>query len=209
MSKFNHYARKLNEIVKTAFAKYQSAEQDYLKAERSYKELRPDADTIAKAKAMIAKEDAQDALVKARSEFEDARREIAELRRGLEKDISETFAADPEMLDSNTVELLRSGILTASEYRRLFDKAKQESNPTMARLIAKYAGNRARESKGNGRADENTALLLGIEREGGYCSGNDYLTAFDSLVTVFTKCQRSPAMITSWNELTENVVEKF
>ncbi len=209
MSKFNHYARKLDEIVKAAFAKYQSAEAAFKKAERDYKALRPDIDPVTKAKKMIAREDAKIALNAAKSELEDKRQEIAVLRRELERAVAESFSADPEMLDSNTVELLKSGILTASEYRRLFDKARQESNPTMARLVAKYAGNSARELKCSGRADENTALLLGIERDGFSCSGNDYLTAFDSLISVFTKCQRSPAMIGSWGELTENVVENF
>ena len=209
MSKFNHYARKLNEIVKTAFAKYQSAEQDYLKAERSYKELRPDADTIAKAKAMIVREDAQHALKAAKSELEDTKQEIRELRRGLDKAVSESFSADPAMIDGNTVELLKSGILTASEYCRLLEKAKASDNPTMCRLIGKFAGDTARALKGTGRADENTALLLSVERNANFCSGNDYLTAFDAVTNIYSKCVRTPAMISQWDSLVASTIESF
>lgn len=59
--------------------------------------------------------------------------------------LDDHYAASPDKLDNATMQLLNSGICTASELSRLIDRHKD--NPTMLRIVGNYARNMREEKK--------------------------------------------------------------
>ena len=123
----------------------------------------------------------------------------------LEKAVTDFYAADPKAIDGNTMELLKSGILTPAEYARLFDAADNGDNATMCRLIAQAAENAAANAK-----DEDTARQLRyVANKGRGLDGRHYMQAFDSMADTLDRSLRRTYLIKSWDELTANILEKF
>ena len=212
MSKFNNYAKKLNEIANATFTEYRE-KSDAVKSAESRCNAYPrrnGADSAYMAKSARAEAD----LAEARNAFEqmrrrlfdDKRREIAAVRAELEKAVGDAFAADPTKVDMQTMELLRSGIMSADEYNRLIDKATANGNPTMARMIAQSAADMAERTKGD--ADISRSYRL-VSHRGKGLDGGEYLQAFDCLCRTFDRCERNFALSTKWDELTSPVVESF
>ena len=212
MSKFNNYAKKLNEIANATFTEYREKSDAVKSAESRYNAYprRNGADPAYMAKSARAEAD----LAEARNAFEqmrrhlfdDKRREIAAVRAELEKAVGDAFAADPTKVDMQTMELLRSGIMSADEYNRLIDKATANGNPTMARMIAQSAADMAERTKGD--ADVSRSYRL-VSHRGKGLDGGEYLQAFDCLCRTFDRCERNFALSTKWDELTSPVVESF
>ena len=139
MSKFSVYAKRMNEIANAAFAEYREKEAAVKSAESRYNAFprRNGADPAYLAKSARAEADlaeARNAFDQMRRHlFDDKRREIAAVRAELEKAVFDAFAADPKSVDSNTLALMNSGIMTADEYSRLIDSAIASGNYTIDR----------------------------------------------------------------------------
>ena len=90
--------------------------------------------------------------------------------------------------------LLQSGILTPSEYVRLYERA---TSSTMRRLIGKYAGEAAKTEQ-----DTESARIL---RNVNYISRNDsggvYLAAFDGLFDILRRSAKNPTFYDSYSKL--------
>lgn len=212
MSKFNNYARKMNEIANATFEEYRRAEAAVKSAESRHNAYprRNNADPAYMAKSARAEAD----LAEARSAFEqvrrhlfdDKRKEIAAVREELEKAVFDAFAADPKSVDSNTLALMNSGIMTADEYSRLIDSAIASGNYTMTRLLAKSAADMAEKTTGD--ADVSRSYRL-VSHKGKGANGHEYMEAFDFLTSTFNRCERNFALAGKWGELTADVVENF
>ena len=211
MSKFNNYARKLDEIANATFEEYRRAEAAVKSAESRHNAYprRNNADPAYMAKSARAEAD----LAEARSAFEqvrrhlfdDKRREINAIRAELVTALGNEYAADPKAVDMNTLALMNSGILTAAEYNRLIDSANAAGNHTMVRLLAQSAKDRA--DKVN---DSNTAREYRlVAQKGKGMDGRQYLEAFDYMGDVFNRCERNFSLAGKWAELTSPVVERF
>ena len=212
MSRFNDYAKKLNEIANATFEEYRRAEAAVKSAESRYKAYprRNGADPAYMAKSARAEADlaeARNAFDQMRRHlFDDKRREIAAVRAELEKTVFDAFAADPKAVDSNTLALMNSGIMTADEYSRLIDSAIASGNFTMTRLLAQSAANMAEKTTGD--ADVSRSYRL-VSHKGKGMDGREYLQAFDFLTDTFNRCERNFALSTKWDELTSPVVDSF
>lgn len=217
MSDFNKYARQADEYAKGVFSEYATIEAKYKAAEEKYKaNHRPEYGAWLTDSATIAKYARIEAdYQESKTEYEKLRREMRDykidgfksIRQELEKAVSEAFAVNPEHLDSATVELLKSGIMKPEEYGRLMNKAMADNNPTMVRLIAKYASDRA-EAEAKNDPDKARAFRV-ISHNGKNMNGNAYLQAFDSLTEVFGRCMKNTALISHWDSLTSEMVENF
>ena len=197
MSRFNTHARELDRIVKEIFEKFVKADEQLKAAEKRADELKKreneSAENAAKsARAYADLIEARAAMQAARAEFEAGHKTIREIRKQLESDISEEYAAEPSRIDLATIELMKAGVMSSSEYRRIFDAARADGNHTMARIIAKYA---------EGEVDK------AISRYGE--NGGEYLEAFDSLVNVYNRAENNAAMIGYWDSLTSETIEQF
>ena len=211
MSKFNNYARKLNEIANTTFEEYRRAEAAVKSAESRYNAYprRNGADPAYLAKSARAEADlaeARNAFDQMRRHlFDDKRREIAAVRAELEKAVFDAFAADPKAVDMNTLALMNSGILTAAEYNRLIDASTAAGNHTMVRLLAQSAKDRADKVNDSDTAREYRL----VAQKGKGANGREFLEAFDYMGDVFNRCERNFSLAGKWDELTADVVENF
>lgn len=214
MSKYNRFAKKLNEIASETFSEYQQSKNALTAAEERAKAYprRMGADPSYLAQSARAEAD----LVEARNAFEEVRRhlfgnklrEISTLRGELEKALADDFAADPKRVDMQTLELVRSGILTADEFSRLIDSAVADENFTMARLLSKSASDAAGRAEERGDRDGARAFRV-ASYKGQNANGKQYLERFDYLNNTFARCERNPALSTRWDDLTAEVVENF
>lgn len=209
----NDYARKADGIARNAFAKYRKAEKIYQEAEKRVKEYPERFGVVSydyQMKSMKAKADLQDAkeLYKtAKREFENSKGDMWKVRKELAAEIEEVFSANPDHVDRNTVELLKSGIVNADEYQRLIQKAKADGNPTMTRLIGKYAGIAAKErSEKYGDSDAEAQALRVVEYDSRLNTGEEYLESFDNMIEIYNKCVNNPGIIDHWDEFTGGFV---
>ena len=211
MSKFNGYARKVNEIANAAFAEYREKEAAVKSAESRYNAYprRNGADPAYMAKSARAEADlceARNAFDQMRRHlFDDKRKEIAVVREELEKAVFDAFAADPKAVDMNTLALMNSGILTAAEYNRLIDASTAAGNHTMVRLLAQSAKDRADKVNDSDTAREYRL----VAQKGKGANGREFLEAFDYMGDVFNRCERNFSLAGKWDELTADVVENF
>lgn len=216
MSKFNHYAKEAEKVAKVAIAKYITAETDFETAKKKMDDMpmsRNLGDPIYQAKAMIAKGEWQEK----RAVLDSLRRnlpgeiesQLNAIRRELESDLADSFAASPDKIDSNLLELLKSGILRPSEYVQMIDKAVGEENFTMTRLIGKYAQD-ALEAEvaqnGNGRAASMLRLAIDKSRQTG---ADGYLNKFDTLAYTARRCIENPGMQKYWDQIAGELVKNF
>lgn len=211
MSKFNNYAKKLNEIANATFTEYREKSDAVKSAESRYNAYprRNGADPAYMAKSARAEADlaeARNAFDQMRRHlFDDKRREIAAVRVELEKAVFDAFAADPKSVDGNTLALMNSGIMTADEYSRLIDSAIASGNYTMTRLLAKSAADMAEKVNDS---DVARSYRL-VSHKGKGMDGREYLQAFDFLTDTFNRCERNFALSAKWDELTSPVVDSF
>ena len=211
MSKFNNYAKRMNEIANATFEEYRRAETALKSAESRSKEYprRMGADATYLAKSARAEADfaeARNAFDQMRRHlFDDKRREIAAVRAELVTALGNEFAADPQAVDMNTLALMNSGILTAAEYNRLIDSANAAGNHTMVRLLAQSAKDRADKVNDSDTAREYRL----VAQRGKGANGREFLEAFDYMGDVFNRCERNFSLAGKWDELTAPVVENF
>ena len=211
MSRFNDYAKKLNEIANATFEEYRRAEAAVKSAESRCNAYprRNGADPSYLAKSARAEADlceARNAFDQMRRHlFDDKRREIAAVRAELEKAVFDAFAADPKAVDMNTLALMNSGILTAAEYTRLIDASTAAGNHTMVRLLAQSAKDRADKVNDSDTAREYRL----VAQKGKGANGREFLEAFDYMGDVFNRCERNFSLAGKWDELTADVVENF
>ena len=211
MSRFNSYAKRMNEIANAAFAEYREKEAAVKSAESRCNACprRNGADSSYLAKSARAEADlceARNAFDQMRRHlFDDKRKEIAAVREELEKAVFDAFAADPKAVDMNTLALMNSGILTAAEYNRLIDASTAAGNHTMVRLLAQSAKDRADKVNDSDTAREYRL----VAQKGKGANGREFLEAFDYMGDVFNRCERNFALAGKWGELTADVVENF
>jgi hypothetical protein len=216
MSKFNSYAKKLNEQAKAAFEEYRKAEAAYKKAEeqaKAYPQRNGFVDAQYAAKSARAQADyieAKQAYETARRVFRNSDTQFNGMRKELAAAIEDAYSADPAQLDSNALELTKSGIMSASEYAKLLEQAKAANNPTMVRMIGKYAGEAAKaREESHGQNDNEVQALRVVGHNSRSYTGGDRLEAFDNMVSLYHRCTNNPAMIDHWDEFTAETVENF
>lgn len=223
MSRYNTYARQFDAAFKTARDEYAEAYSSLVQARQAdtdAKAWRPN-DTAedkqlrtAEAALNLNKADAEFKIADGRiwSEFDSKRKE---LRKELEKDVQKNSLANPDAIDSNALELLKSGVLTSDDYAAFMEK--YDSNPTMLRVISKYAldaSENADDTKDavalrilsdNCKTGMGTVLRDWNELEGvaSYCSGRggSSRTAIDPTHII--------SMGKWWEELAGQAIENF
>lgn len=215
MSKYSSYVKKANQIARNTFTNYRQAEDKYKKAKEQAGKYPQrtglvDGEYAAKsARALAELREAELEMKKAKDAFKDGRNQFKQIRAELADVLEDDHAATPDKLDLSTLELLKSGIMKASDYTRLFDKAKADNNYTMCKVIGKYAGDAAADkAKRSGESKEVSALrYVGWRSENE--TGDDRLKAFDNMTDLYNRCEANPRMIDYWDEFTSDTVENF
>lgn len=212
MSKFNSYARQLNEIANEAFNTFKKADMRLNEATNAMNKYNRFGGNIpqrlaaehARAKANYL--EAKDAYAAAKKGLSAAENEkIKSLRNNLVSAIEAENMANPAQLDTATLELLKSGILNANEYAHMLEQAKNSGNYTMVRLIGKYAADAAENTTDHMQA----ANLRGISYDSKSMCCADRVQAFDNMLDIMNRAANNPAMVNCWDELTADIVESF
>lgn len=223
MSKYNTYARQLDAAFRSARDEYAAAYDNLVQARR--------ADTDAKAwrpndtaedKQLRTATAALD-LSKAEAEFKIADGRIwsefdmkcKELHKELEKDVQKNSLANPDAIDANALELLKSGALTVEDYYSFAER--YESNATMLRVISKYALDASENAD-----DAKSAAALRILSDNCKTGMGTVLRAWNELEGVASYCSGrgggsraaiDPTHIISmgkwWEELAGQAIENF
>lgn len=202
MSKFNTYARRLDNTAKEFFKEYTEAHAKLEKAKMARRlaqgaveQTRRDADLL----------EAQGAFDTTMSSWADrGERALQDLRGELEGAISVAFAVNPADVDQNIVTLLNSGICTSADFERMLKDT--ADNSTMQRLILSHIEKTAT-SPDVDPAERRTLNVLLHDGQGSM--GSAVLENFDALGGVLHRCLRNPSMINHWDELTGEIVEGF
>lgn len=201
MSKFNTYARRLDNTAKEFFKEYTEAHAKLEKAKMARRlaqgaveQTRRDADLL----------EAQGAFDTTMSNWADrGERALQDLRGELEGAIATALAVNPADVDQSVVTLLYSGICASADFERLL---KDAGNSTMQRMILSHIEKKAasQDTDPMERRALNVLLHDGQGRMGGAVLEN-----FDALGGVFHRCLRNPSMIPRWDDLTADAIENF
>lgn len=217
MSMFNRFAVDADLLAKKAFKEYRKAETALENAEQKVKEY-PEIFGQAQSdeyrmNSTVAKADllkAQDGLKIAQAAFRNHMNELNDMRKDLVKAIETEYGVTPSDVDQNTMELLKSGLLTAKDFERLMENAKKSGNHTMVHMIAKYAGEKAEiDRRENNDLSADGMLFESISHEGNMDNGQEILNQFDVLLYAFDKTTQNPLMIDDWGVLTSSIVESM
>lgn len=214
MSKYNSYARNLDAAFRAARDEYTAVYNELTKAKENASAAGLDA-----VKQQIATLQLQEAEKKMRQETGriwsvfDAK--AAELRSALEKEVQTSNLADPSAIDSNAVELMKTGVLTVDDYFGFADR--YDGNPTMLKLIGHYAKEAA--DSADNRKDKVALTVLAQDCAKG--TGKT-LKAWDSMMTAANYCsgrggsgnrRPTPGVTLSmgewWEQLSGETVENF
>ena len=127
------------------------------------------------------------------------------IREELVKDLKKAYTASQEDIDPNTMELLKSGILSPGEYVDLANRAIASGNNTMLRVIGSYADKLDKDAY----SPEDRGALQTVAYRAKTSTGASELERFDVLVETFSRCVNNPLMIGSWDALTQENIETF
>lgn len=213
-TKYNHFARELDTAFRTARSEYAAVYEELIKAKENASAAGLDA-----VKKQIATLQLQETEKKMRQETERIWTEFdakaADLRRASEKEVQTSNLADPSAIDSNAVELMKTGVLTVDDYFSFADR--YDGNPTMLKLIGHYAKEAA--DSADDRKDKVALTVLAQDCAKG--TGKT-LKAWDSMMTAANYCsgrggsgnrRPTPGVTLSmgewWEQLSGETVENF
>lgn len=222
MSKYNRYAKQLDEAFKASRQEYtaawdalQAAQKASAEAQEWRKEQYVGENDLRRQRAKSSLLEAEHAFKAAENRiWPEFNRKRQELRTALGREIKGDGRATPDAIDPNGLELLKSGILTPDDYFSLVDR--YDNNPTMLRLVAKYA-REAADDMTDDRAGQGALLQVAHVCKDGQ---SGVLRAWDELSSVADYCsgqahgrKEDPGYVVSmgkwWEQLAGKVVENF
>lgn len=214
MSKYNSYARNLDAAFRAARDEYTAVYNELTKAKENASAAGLDAvrQQIATLQLQEAEKKMRQEAARIWAEF-DAK--AADLRCALEKEVQTSNLADPSAIDSNAVELMKTGVLTVDDYFGFADRYSE--NLTMLKLIGHYAKEAA--DSADDRKDKVALTVLAQDCAKG--TGKT-LKAWDSMMTAANYCsgrggsgnrRPTPGVTLSmgewWEQLSGEIIENF
>ena len=221
MSQFNIYARKLDTAFKEARSEYNTAFralQEAQQASRDANAWKPgdsaEEKQVRTTRAALKLHDAEAAFneVSARvwDNFKATRRTI---RAELEQAVRAANIANPDAIDNNALELMKTGVLSPADYSAFMERF--DSNPTMLKLVGHYAAEAAKTTDSRREAAALNAIALDCQSGEGAV-----MRAWDSISAISDSCgdgdgyrRKSPGVIVSmsekWDDLAGEAVENF
>lgn len=225
MTQYNQYAKRLDTAFKTAREEYMGAWNKLQAAQKANTDAQAWRAETYRGENDLRRQRAKAELLEAEHTFKATEsrvwaefdRQKEAIRRDLESDVRASSTVDPDAIDANALELLKSGILTADDIFSMVNK--YDSNLTMLRLISKTAKELADDKQ---HTDAKTrGLLYTLCNQIGN-GKNSTMRNFDDLVEISNYCsgrggggtQRTTpahtvAMAGKWEELASTAVENF
>ena len=224
MSKYNEYAQRLDVAFKTAREEYMEAWNQLQAAQKAERDAQAWRAETYRGENDLRRQRAKAELLEAEHTFKATEsrvwaefdRQKEAIRRELESDVRASSTVDPDAIDANALELLKSGILTADDVFSLVNK--YDANVTMLRLISKHAKELADDKNTDAKTRGQLYVLCSQIGNG----KNSTMRNFSDLVEISNYCsgrggggtQRTTpahtvAMAGKWEELSGNAVVNF
>ena len=224
MSKYNQDAKRLDTAFKTAREEDKEAWNHLQAAQKANTDAQAWRAETYRGENDLRRQRARAQLLETEHTFKAAEsrvwaefdRQKEALRRELESDVRASSTVDPDAIDTNALELLKSGILTADDIFSMVNK--YDNNLTMLRLISKTAKELADDKSIDSATRGQLYTLCNRIRNG----RNSTMRNFDDLVEISNYCsgrggggtQRTTpahtvAMAGKWEELASTAVENF
>ena len=224
MSQYNKYAQRLDTAFKTAREEYMEAWNQLQAAQKAERDAQAWRAETYRGENDLRRQRAKAELLEAEHTFKATEsrvwaefdRQKEAIRRDLESDVRASSTVDPDAIDANALELLKSGILTADDIFSMVNK--YDSNLTMLRLISKTAKELADDKNTDAKTRGQLYVLCSQIGNG----KNSTMRNFSDLVEISNYCsgrggggtQRTTpahtvAMAGKWEELASTAVENF
>ena len=224
MSKYNEYAQRLDVAFKTAREEYMEAWNQLQAAQKAERDAQAWRAETYRGENDLRRQRAKAELLEAEHTFKATEsrvwaefdRQKEAIRRELESDVRASSTVDPDAIDANALELLKSGILTADDVFSLVNK--YDANVTMLRLISKHAKELADDKNTDAKTRGQLYVLCSQIGNG----KNSTMRNFDDLVEISNYCsgrggggtQRTTpahtvAMNQKWEQLSGDMVSNF
>lgn len=216
MSQFNIYARKLDTAFKEARSEYNTAFralQEAQQASRDANAWKPgdsaEEKQVRTTRAALKLHDAEATFneVSARvwDNFKATRRTI---RAELEQAVRAANIANPDAIDNNALELMKTGVMTSGDYAAFVKK--YGNNPTMLRLISHYSAEAAKAQDNSGEAVALNAISETCQSwKGKVLQKFDDLSDYCGDITGHEEPDEVSRVSEKWDELSLNAVENF
>ena len=224
MSKYNQYAQHLDTAFKMAREEYMNAWNKLQAAQKANTDAQAWRAETYRGENDLRRQRARAQLLEAEHTFRATEsrvwaefdRQKEAIRRELESDVRASSTVDPDAIDANALELLKSGILTADDVFSLVNK--YDANVTMLRLISKHAKELADDKNTDAKTRGQLYVLCSQIGNG----KNSTMRNFDDLVEISNYCsgrggggtQRTTpahtvAMSQKWEQLSGDMVSNF
>lgn len=225
MSQFNEYAKRLDAAFKEARSEFQEAQaaldnaRNAVDAFDKFQPQRYAGENAAKLEALNHEYlEAQRTYRAAKGDiwgrFE---RERASIKAELEAAIKKDCLATPEQVETGTLALIQSGVLTVDDIENLYSRFSDENNSAMLRIVGKFAEERAAELADPGDYDARQRLTM-IARAAAEGKGS-IMQRWDALEGVSTRLLGYDSnngridpifrFAARWEELTGEIIEDF
>ena len=144
------------------------------------------------------------------TDFKTTRRTI---RAELEQAVRAANIANPDAIDNNALELMKTGVLSSADYSAFMERF--DSNHTMLKLVGHYAAEAAKTTDSRREAAALNAIALDCQSGEGAV-----MRAWDSISAISDSCgdgdgyrSKSPGVIVSmsekWDDLAGEAMENF
>lgn len=224
MSKYNQYAQHLDTAFKMAREEYMNAWNNLQAAQKANTDAQAWRAETYRGENDLRRQRARAQLLEAEHTFRATEsrvwaefdRQKEAIRRELESDVRASSTVDPDAIDANALELLKSGILTADDVFSLVNK--YDANVTMLRLISKHAKELADDKNTDAKTRGQLYALCSQIGNG----KNSTMRNFDDLVEISNYCSgrggggtqrttpaHTTAMSQKWEQLSGDIVSNF
>ena len=216
MSEFNIFAKRLDEAFRKSCSEYNAAFHALECAQQASRDANAwrlgdsaEEKQVRTARAALKLHDAEATFneVSARvwDNFKATRRTI---RAELEQAVRAANIANPDAIDNNALELMKSGVMTSDDYAAFVKK--YGNNPTMLRLISHYSAEAAKAQNNSGEAIALNSISDACQSwKGKALQKFDDLSDYCGNITGREEPDEVSGMIEKWDELSLNSVENF
>lgn len=212
MSQFNIYARKLDTAFKEARSEYNTAFRALQEAQQASRDANAWTPGDSEARidcAAVGLHDAEatfnEASARVWDNFKSTRRTI---RAELEQAVRTADIVNPDAINSNALELMKSGVMTSGDYAAFVKK--YGNNPTMLRLISHYSAEAAKVQDNSGEAVALNAISEACQSwKGKVLQKFDDLSDYCGDITGHEEPDEVSRVSEKWDELSLNAVENF
>lgn len=216
MSEFNIFAKRLDEAFRKSRSEYNAAFHALECARQASRDANawPPGDSAEEKQARIdcatvKLHDAEAAFsevsVRIWDNFKTTRHTI---RAELEQAVRTADIVNPDAINSNALELMKSGVMTSGDYAAFVKK--YGNNHTMLRLISHYSAEAAKAQDNSGEAVALNAISEACQSwKGKVLQNYDDLSDYCGNITGHEEPDEVSRVSEKWDELSLNAVENF